>query len=342
MKDIVFVDTSVFIQEHYFQNNNRINTLVQLHVAGLLDFISTDITINEIHGHFINDIKSIYSSLLNDNSGLQKKGVELSLNIDSEFDICKHCSDIFDKYISRTSTYIIPYSELTDIKPIFDKYFQEAPPFHSGKKKNEFPDAFVLGLLDAYCEHKGLPKIIVLAADKDFANYASTYLDYKDYKQYVTEKSAEQDILSNIKQLLNNKKDEYRSIIEEDLSEALNDEAIYYNILQSTEINDIEIDSIDLDLKTDDFSIISQTDEYYILEVPLEISFVVDVEYIDYSYATYDKEDNQWYNEELAHFKAQNYKKMPILFTYHKADNKQGPNIVMDDYDIEDAIEGME
>ena len=41
-KDIVFVDACIFIREQYFKKDNRLNTLVHLHEAGLLDFISTD------------------------------------------------------------------------------------------------------------------------------------------------------------------------------------------------------------------------------------------------------------------------------------------------------------
>lgn len=341
MKDIVFVDTSVFVKEYYFQNNNRINTLVQLHDAGLLDFISTDITVNELHRHFINDIKSIYFSLLNDNNRLQKKGVELSLNINPEFDICKHCSDILDKYISRTSTFIISYGELTNIEPIFAKYFKQEAPF-STSKKDEFPDAFALGLLEAYCKKYKLGKIIILSEDNDLKDYKSPYLEYKDYKQYITEKSAEKSTLDSIAQILRDEENNYVESIKEDLSELLMDGAIYVNLLQSTDINDIDIKSIDVNVKTNDYSIVSQTTDYYIIEVPVEISFDVDVEYVDYTFATYDKEDHIWYNDEIEHYKASNQRTIAMLLSYHKAKDEQQPYMVVEDYDVEDALDGME
>lgn len=339
-KDIVFVDACIFIREHYFKKDNRLNTLVQLHEAGLLDFISTDITINEVQKHFINDIKSIYSSLIRDNNELQKKGVELSLNIDPKLDICKYCNDIFSKFIRRTSTFVISYGELTNIEPIFAKYFKQEAPFSTGKK-DEFPDAFALGLLEAYCKKYKLGKIIILSEDNDLKNYKSPYLEYKDYKQYITEKSAEKSTLDSIAQILKDEENGYIEIIKEDLSELLMDGAIYVNLLQSTDINDIDIKSIDVNVKTNDYSIIRQTEDYYILEVPVDISFDVDIEYVDYTYATYDKEDHVWYNEEIEHYKASNHRTIAMPLSYHKAKNEQQPFITMEDYDIEDALDGM-
>ena len=340
-KDIVFVDSCIFIREHYFKRNNRLNTLVQLHEAGLVDFISTDVTINEIQKHFINEIKSIYSSLIRESNELQKKGVELSLNINPEFDICKHCSDILNRFLSKTATFVIPYGELTNIEPIFAKYFKLEAPFSTGKKE-EFPDAFTLGLLETYCQKYKLGKIIILSEDSDLKNYKSPYLEYKDYKQYITEKSAEKSTLDNIIQILKDDENDYIESIKVDLSELLMDEAIYVHLIQSTDINDIDIKYIDVNVKINDYSIVSQTADYYTLEVPVDISFEVEIEYMDYTYATYDKEDHIWYNEEIEHYKASNHKTIAMLLSYHKAKDEQQPYMVVEDYDVEDALDGME
>lgn len=340
-KDIVFVDSCIFIREHYFKRNNRLNTLVQLHEAGLVDFISTNITINEIQKHFINEIKSIYSSLIRESNELQKKGVELSLNINPEFDICKHCSDILNRFLSKTATFVIPYGELTNIEPIFAKYFKLEAPFSTGKKE-EFPDAFTLGLLEAYCQKYKLGKIIILSEDSDMKNYNSPYLEYKDYKQYITEKSAEKSTLDNIIQILKDDENDYIESIKVDLSELLMDEAIYVHLIQSTDINDIDIKYIDVNVKINDYSIVSQTADYYTLEVPVDISFEVEIEYMDYTYATYDKEDHIWYNEEIEHYKASNHKIIAMLLSYHKAKGEQQPYMVVEDYDVKDALDGME
>src|SRR6202011_164673 len=36
--------------------------------------------------------------------------------------------------------------------PIFDAYFAQKPPFGTGEKRKEFPDAFALAALEACCE----------------------------------------------------------------------------------------------------------------------------------------------------------------------------------------------
>src|SRR5689334_11439586 len=39
--------------------------------------------------------------------------------------------------------------------PVFDAYFDQKAPFGAGEKRKEFPDAFVVAALKAWCEEKG-------------------------------------------------------------------------------------------------------------------------------------------------------------------------------------------
>lgn len=50
-KDIVFIDTSVFIKEKYFIEGNAICTLFRLAKEEIIDLVSTDITNQEILRH---------------------------------------------------------------------------------------------------------------------------------------------------------------------------------------------------------------------------------------------------------------------------------------------------
>jgi len=43
-KDIVFIDTSVYVKEKYFSEGNAICALFRLAKEGIIDLMSTDIT----------------------------------------------------------------------------------------------------------------------------------------------------------------------------------------------------------------------------------------------------------------------------------------------------------
>ncbi len=343
MKDIVFIDTSVFIRENYFSKGNRINTLIQIHNSGLLDFVSTEITITELLKHLREDTEQSYKAIINSNAELERKGIKSPININLEFDAHKSTKSIVDNFIGKTSTYVIRYNELTSIKEIFDNYFLQKPPFQGKSKKHEFPDAFVLRLLEVYCEHKGLHKIIVLSADNDMKEYESPYLEYRDYKSYITEKSAQKETLDEIHYHLEAEQEKCISDIKDKLSNVLqDDETIYYNVLSSAEINDINVKGIDVDLDIEEYSIKEQTEDYYILEIPVTLSYSVEVEYVDYDYAWYDKEDDRWYNEELANDIVTNNRRTTILLKYYKVNaTRQQPYITIEDYNIEEALVGM-
>lgn len=343
MKDIVFVDTSVFIRENYFSKGNRINTLIQIHNFGLLDFVSTEITITELLKHLREDTEQLYKNIINNNAELERKGIKSPVNVNLEFDAYKSTKEVVENFLGQTSTYVIGYNELTNIKEVFDNYFLQKPPFQGKNKKHEFPDAFVLRLLEAYCEHKGLHKIIVLSADNDMKEYESKFLEYRDYKTYITEKSAQKETLYEIHCYLEAEQEKCSASIKEKLSDVLqDDETIYYNVLSSAEINDINIKGIDVDLDIDEYSIKEQTEDYYILEIPVTLSYSVEVEYIDYDYAWYDKEDDRWYNEELANDIVSNNRRTTILLKYYKVNTtRKQPYISIEDYNIEDALAGM-
>lgn len=53
-----------------------------------------------------------------------------------------------------------------DAATVFQKYFQKKPPFGPGKKKEEFPDAFVLTSIEDLCSWKN-QKIYVVSTDGD-------------------------------------------------------------------------------------------------------------------------------------------------------------------------------
>ena len=92
--------------------------------------------------------------------------------------------------------------------------FNQKAPF-SDHKKSEFPDAFVLTLLENYARKNGLT-ITILSADSDMQNYDSYYLYKADYKEFINQKLVVKEKLDGIKDTLNAQYDEICSKIHYD------------------------------------------------------------------------------------------------------------------------------
>lgn len=61
---------------------------------------------------------------------------------------------------------VLPYS---DPEKIFNDYFLHVPPFaESGKKKSEFPDAFVIDAIKNYLREDGFRTLMVISNDRDW------------------------------------------------------------------------------------------------------------------------------------------------------------------------------
>lgn len=73
----------------------------------------------------------------------------------------------FEQYISDTGCKVLDDTKLVDVSTLFDGYFGGQPPFGSGKKKNEFPDALALNALEATAAERGTG-VLVVSKDGDW------------------------------------------------------------------------------------------------------------------------------------------------------------------------------
>ena len=76
----------------------------------------------------------------------------------------------WDKYIADTGCEVLTDTALVDIATIYDGYFAGEPPFGSGRKKDEFPDALALNALERIATDRGTG-ILVVSKDGDWKAY---------------------------------------------------------------------------------------------------------------------------------------------------------------------------
>ena len=73
----------------------------------------------------------------------------------------------FDAYIEATGCEILDDAALVDLEAIINAYFTGEPPFGSGTKKSEFPDALALGALEHRANGRQT-EFIVVSKDSDW------------------------------------------------------------------------------------------------------------------------------------------------------------------------------
>lgn len=298
VKDVVFIDTNLFIEENYFNEGNRIQALLSLSKAGTISLISTEIVRKEVEEHYIKDMKNAYDAL---------KECKALKNIKSFYDtviplnkkeVIRVANENLKAFFNSPSIFILGYSYCDNVEEIFNKYFNKEKPFGEGKKKDEFPDAFTLQALENYCKRCGLKEIVILSNDKDVTKYSSKYFRVVIPKDYVTDKLNEKEELDNLRKELQLNKNTFTVDIKDELLSDLDEYSLYYESIGYSEISNINVSINNFNLNENKFDITSITDDYIYLSIYPSVSYKITVNYRDLDYGYYDREDGVWYGEE--------------------------------------------
>lgn len=171
--DIAIIDTNVFIKNNSDFLGIRSSTLPlffeKLSSKGIT-LLQSDIIDQEVKKHIADStLVKQFSELkksLHENEGLfNHYTIDSKLPIDG-IDIVQ---DLYNAYQSNYSSAIMLH--YADPKEVFNSYFQSKPPFsETGKKKNEFPDAFILCSIIAYLQGYSESTLLVVSDDKDWEN----------------------------------------------------------------------------------------------------------------------------------------------------------------------------
>ncbi len=298
--DYIFLDTSIFVKENFLEGG-RIRELMKLSEERKINIVMTKITIEEVKVRFKKQIKKALEEF-----GKFKNNYD---NIVLKNDI--HGKDIFqrlydkpisekfnsdlDELLLRSNVIIIDYSEI-NVEPIFEKYFKGQYPFNNADKKNEFPDAFSLALLEKWCNKKKI-KCTCFSTDKDFLGYISPVLFItKDYENYLNNKLKEileEERVEVLDEIFETNSDRIDEEIIKWYTQSLDDETLYYHFIYY-EIHNLKVTDITILEKS--YQIISIEEECIEIEIDVELSYYVEL--------TIDDEENSYYDDEekIMHF----------------------------------------
>lgn len=301
----IYLDTSIFIKENFFAGN-KLKAFLKHSENSDIELLITDITLNESIANLVKSARESYSALKRALKEIDTKS-KLFKNIDSlnylfqlhdTFAFEKELATLLDLFRQQIKNYfdIIDLDSEVSLKVIAD-YFNQNPPFKDGKKKSEFPDAFVLNSLDAWCKKRG-EKVYVVSDDDDIISYKSDYLiPIKHYDKLLDQISytySDDNIHPKVEDLITKS--------EEDIIQAIKEEFLKefpfdgFDQHQGFEYQINSLYEINAHIKT--YSVLYFNYTTASVELIVPIDYNMDVSYEDKSMGWYDKEDDMWYNTE--------------------------------------------
>lgn len=329
--DIVFIDTSIYEAENFFAPGNRINSLKQLAAEGKIKLVTTEITIQETRNHIISKVRESWNAFDKD-SVIFRNHPEIDSwrkATDKKKEI-EYVLSLFKEFLANSKTKVLDYNYCTSVEKVFSDYFEKKKPFGEGKKKDEFPDAFVLTSLEKYSSEVH-QRVIVLSNDSDMSEYESKSLRHEDFRRYVSTKVAEGVALDRVAKKLEEEKMFLEPKIKDAVVDYLDDFRLYLTLLNLTEVSYHSIEQVIVVIDEDDYEVLSVKEDAVEIEIQPEVRFKVNVDYVNYDFATYDREDGKWYNTEDETYEVDSEALIRVTLQYHTG--SQGG---IDHLDIED------
>jgi hypothetical protein len=169
----VFIDTQVFKGANFNYQSIRFQELISLAKAGKIFVYLTDITDREIESNISEDVQSASRKLKSIQS---ERELRILKNLKDDFTetlftpLDPEAAKLsllaqFARFKKDVQVNFISIQD-TSISEVFEKYFAHLPPFGEGKKKYEFPDAFVISALQRWCARSS-NRIYVISDDED-------------------------------------------------------------------------------------------------------------------------------------------------------------------------------
>ena len=148
----VYLDTESYEAASYDFAGTRLKALAKHLESGRLKLITTDITKAEVRCRMTDNLRGELAALrkwrrrartLRTASRLRRTGLFVDLDAT---DLAQRLYDEFEGFLRTHGAICIDAIKQSAV-PVFRRYFSQEPPFGTGEKRREFPDAFVLEAL---------------------------------------------------------------------------------------------------------------------------------------------------------------------------------------------------
>lgn len=179
MNRLIYIDTSEFVSANFDYSGSRFSTVVSRVEAGQIKLGLPSITKREISSQLEKALHVASQAL-----GKVRNDARVLRNVKSDF-----TNSLFEQFDSpaykqlldsKLNNFLVQANAINldfdnvNVAAVFDLYFSKKPPFGLGKKKNEFPDAFVLEILSAWAEEEQ-QEVYIASSDTDIEEGIKNY-----------------------------------------------------------------------------------------------------------------------------------------------------------------------
>lgn len=294
---LVFVDTSVYECKNFQFDSGAILSLRKHLQADNIYLLITDLTVMEIRDHIqrqarevVNKIKKMQKELklLRNTPELPHHAVFRQLNPE---DISTPIIQSFTNFIDVRNLETLSVDNVT-ITTVLQDYFNGKPPFGGGKKKSEFPDAFVLHAVKRLAEDR-CQSVYIISHDRDMEAFCEAnpgrliymsnldeFLDMLNRNLVALQKPA---IFAD--QVFNRIQEEIITGIKDAFTSQTFTSTIYVECedeVENVKVTDIELQGVEL---------VEVSSDHAVFSVNVAIDFEATHNWIDYDMSAWDPED---------------------------------------------------
>lgn len=287
----IFLDTEVFISANFQFNSGNLNRLKELSKNGKISIHLTDITKREVEANIEKNVRQTSNSI-----DRIKKEIKILRNVSSyqpvfyfnKKEVRNELIQQFHDFLSLTGTNIFLTKDVS-VESVFEKYFNQQPPFGEGDKKSEFPDAFAITAIENWCrDNKQFIYVISNDGDMKSACVADSYLlSLAKLEELFDIITSEEDELGELAQKLFN---EIELNIKENIIDKFEDLGFYLQDCYEGEVHSVEVNSVELL----DKYLVESVDDVLVFQVTARIRFSSEFSYPDPDMTYYDREDKQY------------------------------------------------
>ncbi len=329
---IVFVDTGVFEKELFDWKGTTLSSLMSLAKKRQILLTTTEITQREISDRIRSRLNEAAGAATKVRSQLAiLKAAPGKRNTALEF----KSEELAAKIISGQKRFfkgsrakmIAVYS---DAEAIFDDYFNRKKPFGDGKKKNEFPDAFVIHGLRKYCSATG-GSMYVVSLDGDMLSacgdklIAEPDLDALISRFNLVDPTAE---LSRLPELVDSRRDQISKFVERRFPELgfwLDD--------QDGDVEDVVVAGVEIE----DVLVLEKKVSSLVLEIIVNVGFTAELTFWDPDTASYDEGDIMYLDQVAESVEREETVRLSAICRFDRT--KHEPSVTLEKLKIEEPLD---
>lgn len=213
----------------------------------------------------------------------------------AEMNIEKRLTDSFSTFYKGAVA--LPY---VSAEEVFADYFQAKAPFaEAGKKKSEFPDAFIIKSLLHYCDKTPNANVLVVSDDPDWSKSFQG-------KERIVLASTIGEAMGRLWKQLDDKSEVILSLLAQNISdieasvaEAASHEAFCIDSIETAE--EVEITSICATAIIDSFIPLDISENTMLIQIEASLSVDGSADFLDENRSVWDREDQCYYFTAYTH-----------------------------------------